>query len=454
MTHKIFIMKKLLTLIFASVFFLECLAQCNCAIDYLNCSKNVHPTNLLESIGKKVNCSSVKAKVPTIYYEFNDGTYSINKIDEFFTDDTLNQLKINYRYVGGDKPDVVTSNDDVSKTLNRANASFLREKRQTIDFSNPKDDLFHINDEHVIIILLPQCNSGCAVELDLNSNTNKTVLNGIEIRDYQISNTMKVEGDVFNYRYEGGSEPRLIFVEVKTTDVTKDQLIISTLNVQAVFKNDDADPITSTLPLDVSHAGLGEAKDPNAIEVDQSCLTPEQLNGQQLIYTVHFENEGDADAVNVYVELVFPKGVILSNPNPLSTVNFNGASISIDKISSNTYLYSFKKINLMGIGDPKMPDKEETMASFKLKAKTTSDIRGSQFSTYANIIFEGQNQIDTISPPIEPVRTNDATTSICAKCIYEKPKEETCKDKKAKKYYEKIEDLYNKYRAQLSKTKS
>lgn len=452
MTHKIFIMKKLLTLILASIFYLECLAQCNCAIDYLNCSKKIHPTNLLESIGKKVNCSSVKAKVPTIYYEFNDGTYSINKVDEFFTDETLNHLKINYRYVGGDKPDVVTSNDDVSKTLNRANASFLREKRQTLDFSNPKDDLFHINDEHVIIILLPQCNSGCIVELDLNSNTNKTVLKGIEIRDYLTSNTIAVEGDVFEYKYEG--ETRLIFAEVKTTSITKDELLINTLNVQAVFRNDGADPIASILPLNVGNAGIGEARDPNAIEVDKSCLTPEQLNGQELIYTIHFENEGDADAVNVYVEIGIPEGVILPNPDPLSTTNFNGASINIDKISSNTYLYSFKKINLMGIGDPRMPDKEETMASFKIKAKTTSDIKGSQFSAYANIIFEGQNQIEMISPPIEPVRTNDATTSVCAKCIYEKPKEETCKDKKAKRYYEKIEDLYNKYKVQLSKTKN
>ncbi len=439
--------------------------------DYLNCSKQVHSVNFSDAYFRILDYNKRNAESPSLYYEFPDGSYSISKQDLFSTEESPNHIKVNYRYASGDKPKVINgdaddamlrrgynglnvakANDEEIANLSKTNKLPTNNERLSMDFSNPKDDLFQINDEHVIIIQIPSCNDACSLEVDLNSNTRREVLQAIELRDYNAENFNQLDGG--NIRYEcnfNGDGARLIFIEVKTTDITHNELNIDVLNVSAVL-NCDGRTYKAMLSLDVSQAGTGEAKDPNAIEVDQNCLTPDQLNGQELIYTVHFENEGNANAVNVYIEVVFPDGVLITNTNPFDTKNFNSAVVSSNKIGLNTYLYTIKNIELIGIGDPSMPLKKETMASFKLKAKTTSSIKGNQFSAFANIVFEGENQIIGISPPIEAVRTNDATTSICAKCFYEKPKEEACDDKKAEKYYGKIQSLYDKYKSRLSKT--
>jgi len=395
---------------------------------YLQNNKSIqNPENKFNGSVINVRCyASENDQSPYLYYELNDGTYSINKTAEFvnprFIDEVnIEKYKVNYRYTGGGKPTHRSTDgntDSLLKKINASSTSFnnarLSERGLGLEFSNPYYDLFETQNEHVVIVRIPSGCEECKLRVNLNeniSNKSNSVLQGMFIRDY-FSNKISTEysdGQVYNINYD---EEHLLFIQVKTTRNLRNFDLPDKLNIEAVLSGSQNDNTTMELELYKD----GDPKDPNLIEVDKSCITPEALNSTDLLYTVHFQNEGNANAVNVYIAVNLPVGVSTSaNGNVINQTNFGRANVSVDTINATTLWYEIINIELQGVGHPKTPNKEATMASFQFKAKTSDYITGNQFGAHANIIFEGKNQING-APPIEPVRTNDAVVAICNKC--------------------------------------
>lgn len=431
-------MRAIVFTILLSFLFLKNFGQCDSVSDkaYIEYSKKVYAKNIKYPNDRlPVNFTDSKFSITcynpednessTMYYEFKDGTYSINKEDNFFSDIQLEQLKINYRYIGGDKPKHIVANGRTAINLSKRNLGYLRENKLSIDFSNPNFDLFREDDEHIIIIDLPNCTEGCSLEVDLNSNTDLQILEAVELRDYLESYQKSFEGDRVIYEYNG--KERLVFLQVKTTkyfqfenNIQGDNELPDMIKVVADISEGNKIKKKSSLALNLLKSG--DPLDPNAIEVDKICITLNELYDEKLVYTLHFENMGNAPSVNVYIDVFFPNGVIPPDPNDFNKSCFNRSAtlpgienIKIEKITSKIYRYTIKYINLSGIQKPL----HLRQADFQFVAKT--QCAPAQFGTYAEITFEGENQITGTSLAIKPVRTNDATTTVCGSCL--NPKE-------------------------------
>lgn len=410
--------KKLLNLTTVLFLFLlartTCAGQCNFTTDpnYLNCSKQIYSPNFSEPVIVVDNYYDRSQIKPHIYYEFTNGTYSINTEGSFENTDISN-IKINYRYTSGTKPThrgfVGTSNNRLSRTTATSGAFRTEINGFGLDFSNPYYDLFWNANEHVVIIKIPAKQKGSKLVIDLNENTTYKVLIAQELRDYS-GKSITQQDDVIGYVINN-NEAHLLFLQVITNNFVDKEGLPNVLNVVAKLNG----KLNISMPLELSKTG--DPRDPNMIEVDKTCITPKELNGDILTYKVHFENEGNADAVNVYVEVKLPYGVYpFNNGNIISNTNFGSANVSVVQLSNYNFLYSIKGIKLPGLGDPKLSNKEKAKANFTFQTKTSTLITGNQFGAYAKIVFEGKNQING-APPIDPVRTNDAVTSICAKCL-------------------------------------
>ena len=142
-----------------------------------------------------------------------------------------------------------------------------------------------------------------------------------------------------------------------------------------------------------SHTSRGHPHDPNIKSADKICMRPYLQDKNTITYTIRFQNEGNAPAVNVLLKDIIDPLLL-----DISTLDFIESEYPYSYSTTGNLLeIEFANINLPGLkqNGPKKYTYDETESYIKFKICTYSNLNPGVIENQAEIIFDTQPSIFT-----------------------------------------------------------
>jgi len=211
---------------------------------------------------------------------------------------------------------------------------------------------------------------------------------------------------LFNFNDLAPSRQSHIFISLKTDEK------IGNINgkevfIDAVFAPNVGMPEITTLELEVNMA-----RDPNSIAVSETRESFRGAEDKKLEYIVRYQNEADAPAKHVFVDIEVPEGLEVDKVKHLKnsfgvkrcTDKKDVPCYDIDISEKDTIKFSFMRVSLPGLNDPEVKKYKETVGWFKYEITYKEKLKKEPLSTRAHIRFKDDVKMQSA------VTTNRTTT--------------------------------------------
>lgn len=195
---------------------------------------------------------------------------------------------------------------------------------------------------------------------------------------------------LFNFDRLDPSRQSHIFISLKTDEKIGD-INGKEVFIDAVFAPNVGTPEITTLELEVNMA-----RDPNSIVVSEVRESFRGAEDKKLEYTVKFQNEADAPAKHVFVDIEVSEGLEVDKVKHLKnsfgvkrcTDKKDVPCYDIDISQKDTIKFSFMRVSLPGLNDPEVKKYKQTVGWFKYEITYKEKLKKEPLSTRAHIRFK------------------------------------------------------------------